>query len=138
MRKYARGTRMSSKVQREAYQNLINETFKKQISFITTDAPDEELIDEDIEDEVTNNFNKPLSLNDESLIIEDKQYVNNTSFSQKKNKKKSKLINNNDSTRKNDDKIIKLYRKNCSAINNSNNSNQNNFSEGEASLIAVK
>jgi hypothetical protein len=137
MRKYARGTRMSSKVQREAYQNLINETFKKQISFITTDPQEEELIDEEIEDEITNNFNKPSSYNEESQINEEKQYVNNTSFSQKKSKKKSKLTNNNETARKNDDKIIKLYRKNCSIINNSINSNQNNFSEGETSFIGV-
>jgi hypothetical protein len=50
--KYARGSRMSSKVQREAYQKQINEVFKKQIQYIVNDqldlSDDESSDDEEI------------------------------------------------------------------------------------------
>ena len=136
--KYARGTRMSSKLQREAYQNLINETFKKQIKFITSDVPEEEIVDDDIEEVVTNNnFNKPSTYYEETQNVEEKQYLpSNHHGGLKKSKKKSKSRNNNDPNKKNDDKIIKLYRKNNNSQNN-NNINNHNFSEGEASIAGV-
>jgi len=39
--KYSRGTRMSAKLQRDAYQKSINETFKKQINFITNEIEED-------------------------------------------------------------------------------------------------
>ena len=130
---------MSSKVQREAYQNLINETFKKQIRFITSDTPDEEFIDDDIEEQVTNtnnnNFNNQSSYYEEIPMNDEKRYISsNMNGIAKKNKKKSKG-RSNDINKKTDDKIIKLYRKNNSQNNISNNIQ--NFSEGEASVAGV-
>lgn len=137
MRKYARGTRMSSKVQREAYQNLINDTFKKQIKFITSEPTEEELIDDDVEEEVKNmNFNKPSASNyEESQINDEKPYQSNFAISLK-SKKKQKNRHSNDPTKKTDDKIMQIYRKNNSQ-NKPSSINQNNNSEGENSVAGV-
>jgi hypothetical protein len=59
--KYARGTRMNTKLQRDAYQKNINEVFKKQINYITNEnIPLEESDLSEEEDIDSLNYNETL------------------------------------------------------------------------------
>jgi hypothetical protein len=123
--KYARGTRMNSKVQRDAYQKNINEVFKKQINYITNEYANsinysDESSDEE-EEEKNNLANEELSLNEKDDKKKGLGFMRNevyTSSNKKKKKSESRRVGIvNDSRKIDDGKIIKVYSKNQGQLN---------------------
>src|SRR5690348_7665194 len=110
---------MSAKLQREAYQKLIDETFKKQIKFITNEI-DEENKDQAMlnEDYSSGDEKKSFPVNryysEEANNLEEKRLLGGPST----RKKKKKVLGE---SKKGEDKIIKVYKK--SQGNNNNNIN---------------
>ncbi len=110
--KYARGMRMNSKVQRDAYQKNINEVFKKQILYITTKEP------QDFEDE---SEDEEVEQVEQSIFEEDEEkkrglgFMRNETYSSefKKKKKESRRLGliTSEGRKGEEGKIIKVYSK---------------------------
>jgi hypothetical protein len=125
--KYARGARMSSKVQRDAYQKNINDVFKKQIQYIK--GENIQTISDDSSDEENENTkfvsesDKVIKLKETADTFEDKKkglgfmrneiYANSSIIKKKKRPegKRSGIIPN-ETNKKFDEGIIKIYKKN--------------------------
>ena len=124
--KYARGARMSSKVQRDAYQKNINDVFKKQIQYITGEI--NQVVSDDSSDEENQNVNiipeseKVISLKDTGESFEDKKkglgfmrnevYANSSILKKKRPETKRSGIIPNETNKKFEEGIIKIYKKN--------------------------
>lgn len=90
--KYARGTRMNSKIQRDTYQKNINEVFKKQIHYLTNENPDNYISDSESSD--YENLFETHSNNYIDLEEEDPKkglnFMKNEIYSNPNNKKKKR------------------------------------------------
>jgi hypothetical protein len=108
--KYARGTRMNSKLQRDAYQKNINDVFKKQINYITDSRLQLEESDEDDDDELNYEYLDTAKAEYPEEETE-KNNIMNSNLNKKKKKSELKRIGLYSETKK-DGKLIKLYKKN--------------------------
>lgn len=114
--KYARGQRMNSKLQRDAYQKNINDVFKKQINYITN----EDIANVDSDESDNDDINNLPVISYKTEVKEEEPHNSNfmTNLQNKKKKKtESKRINlitdnSHNTKQRQDGKIIKLYKKN--------------------------
>jgi hypothetical protein len=120
--KYARGMRMNSKVQRDAYQKNINEVFKKQIQYITGgEGMISNYTDDSSDEEEEKNIYADTNPQEDEVPEEDKkkglgfmrnEIYTNTNKKKKKESRRLGIISNDNSKKLDDGKIIKIYSKN--------------------------